>query len=93
VVVYVPPSKLTAVQVVDEVGVSETSWRDAVWQAVSRVLNPTRHVAGLEVVRSETANRDGKAEFRVTVKIAYTTGPGDRKSIRRRTRSPATTMS
>jgi flavin-binding protein dodecin len=55
--------------------VSERSWSDAARQAVARAAIPHRHVTGVDVIHSTAVVRDGKIEFRVSVKVAYTSEP------------------
>ena len=72
--VELPDDDLT-VHVVEVVGLSPKSPSDAVWRAVSSVLNPARHVVGLDVADQSIVKQDGGGEFRATVKVAYTCDP------------------
>lgn len=58
------------VQLAEAAGVSKEGWADAVWRAVSSVLNPTRRLVSLEVVRSNSPQADG-TPFRVVVRVAF----------------------
>lgn len=62
------------IRLVEVVGVSDKSWRDAVHQAVSR----TAHVTGLDVLHSTAVVRDGKTvEYHVTAKVAFIVEPAE----------------
>ena len=64
------------IRIVELVGVSEKSWSDAAQQAVSRASESTRHVTGLDVLRSSAVVRDGKIiEYHVDVKVAFVVEP------------------
>ncbi len=52
------------------------SWSDAAQQAVSRASESTRHITGLDVLRSSAVVRDGKIiEYHVNVKVAFVVEP------------------
>jgi flavin-binding protein dodecin len=55
---------------IDVDGVSNESWRDAVWNAIAPVLGWGR-LAGLEVLRHSLASRAGGAEYRVNVRVSF----------------------
>jgi dodecin len=64
-----PPA---VVRVIELVGVSSKSWTDAAQQAVARASATTRHVTGLDVLKSSAVVRDGKIiEYHVNVKVAF----------------------
>jgi flavin-binding protein dodecin len=60
------------VRVIELVGVSSEGWSDAARQAVARASQTTRHITGLDVVKSSAVIKDGKiTEYHVTVKLAF----------------------
>jgi flavin-binding protein dodecin len=64
-----PPA---VVRVIELVGVSSKSWTDAAQHAVARASATTRHVNGLEVLKSSAVVKDGKIiEYHVNVKVAF----------------------
>ena len=66
------------VRVIEMVGVSRKSWSDAAKQIVDRASNTTRHITGLDVVRSSAVVRDGKiVEYHVDAKVAFVVEPAE----------------
>ena len=60
------------VRVIELVGVSSKSWHDAAQQAVARASATTRHVTGLDVLKSSAVVKDGKIiEYHVDLKLAF----------------------
>jgi flavin-binding protein dodecin len=69
-------AKGPAVRVVEMVGVSDKSCRDATEQVVTRACETMRHVTGVDVLRSSAVVRDGKIiEYHVDVKVAFVVEP------------------
>ena len=70
-----PPA---VVRVIELVGVSSKSWTDAAQQAVARASATTRHVTGLDVLKSSAVVKDGKIiEYHVNVKVAFVVEGGE----------------
>ncbi len=66
------------VRVIELVGVSDKSWSDAAQQVVARASGTTRHITGLDVVRSSAVVREGKIiEYHVNVKVAFVVEPAE----------------
>ena len=64
-----PPA---VVRVIELIGVSSESWHDAAQQAVARASETTRHITGLDVLKSSAIVRNGKiVEYHVNVKLAF----------------------
>jgi flavin-binding protein dodecin len=62
----------TVVKIVELMGVSESSFEDAVKQAVKEAAKSIRNITGVEVVKS-TAEVEGDEifEYHVTVRLAF----------------------
>ena len=64
------------VRVIEVVGVSTQGWEEAIRVAVDRVATTTRHVTGVELIRSTAVVRDGKiAEYHADAKVAFIVEP------------------
>ncbi len=64
------------VEVIEVVGVSNHGWEDASRQIVRLVSSKTRHVTGLDLIRSNAVVRGGEiTEYHVTAKVAYILEP------------------
>jgi flavin-binding protein dodecin len=60
------------VRVIELVGVSSKSWHDAAEQVVARAGATTRHITGLDVLKSSAVVKDGKIiEYHVDIKLAF----------------------
>lgn len=60
------------------VGVSETSFSDAVEAAIRRASQTVRHISWFEVVEMRGAVAEGRiTQFQVTVKIGFRVDTGD----------------
>jgi dodecin len=60
------------VRVIELIGVSSESWSDAAQQAVTRASITTRHITGLDVLKSSAVVKNGQiAEYHVNVKVAF----------------------
>ena len=66
----------SVVKVVEMVGESRESWEDAARVLVARASQTTRHITGLDLIRSTAVVRDGTiTEYHVTVKLAFIVEP------------------
>jgi flavin-binding protein dodecin len=64
------------VRVIELVGVSTRSWEDAVRQVVERVATTTRHVTGIELLKTTAVVRDSKiSEYHANVNVAFIVEP------------------
>jgi len=63
---------MSIVKIREVIGTSETSFEDALRQAVDREVRAGKKVTGADVLGQTASVKEGKiAEFRVNVKIAY----------------------
>ena len=66
----------SVVKVVEMVGESRESWEDAAQVLVARASQTTRHITGLDLIRSTAVVRDGKiTEYHVTANLAFIVEP------------------
>ena len=66
----------SVVKVVEMVGESRESWEDAARLLVARASQTTRHITGLDLIRSTAVVRDGKiTEYHVTANLAFVVEP------------------
>jgi flavin-binding protein dodecin len=64
------------VNVVEMVGESRESWEDAARTLVARASQTTRHITGMDVIRSTAVVKDGKiTEYHVTANLACVMEP------------------
>ncbi len=60
------------VKIVELIGVSKTSYEDAVVQAVRRASKTVKNISGVDVIGQSAKVQDGKVvEFRANLKIAF----------------------
>ena len=60
------------VKIREVIGTSETSFEDALRQAVEREIKAGKKVSGADIIGQTASVKDGRiSEFRVDVKIAY----------------------
>ena len=61
-----------AIKVIEVIGVSDTSWEDAVDQAVSKASESVKGITGVEVTAQTARVSDGKVvQYNATVKLAF----------------------
>ncbi|MBT8164690.1 MAG: dodecin family protein [Acidimicrobiia bacterium] len=61
-----------AIKVIEVIGVSDTSWEDAVGQAVAKASESVKGITGVEVVAQTARVTDGKVvQYNATVKLAF----------------------
>ena len=61
-----------AVKVIELIGVSETSFEQAMQQAVSKAAETIQGITGVEVLRQSARVQDGEIkQYRVNVRIAF----------------------
>jgi flavin-binding protein dodecin len=67
----------TVIKIVELMGISDTSFDDAVRQAVKEAAKTIRNITGVEVIKS-TAEVEGDEifEYHVTVRLAFAIEPG-----------------
>lgn len=66
------------IRIIEMVGISEKSWRDAAQQAIARASQTLRHITGFDVLHSRAVVRDGKiVEYRVDLKVAFIVEPAE----------------
>ncbi len=62
-----------AIKIIELVGISKTSFEDAVQQAVAKACKSVDHVTGVEVKHYSGKVSSGKvSEFHANVKVAFT---------------------
>ena len=63
---------MSVVKVVELVGTSQKSWKDAVQQVVSEASETLRHITGVDLVHQTAHVENGKiSEYRATVHVAF----------------------
>ena len=61
-----------AIKVIEVIGVSDSSWEDAVAQAVAKASESVKGITGVEVVAQTARVTDGKVvQYNATVKLAF----------------------
>jgi flavin-binding protein dodecin len=61
-----------AIKVIEVIGVSDSSWEDAVGQAVAKASESVKGITGVEVVAQTARVTDGKVvQYNATVKLAF----------------------
>lgn len=61
-----------AVKVIEVIGVSDTSWEDAVDQAVRKASESVKGITGVEVIAQTARVSDSKVtQYNSTVKLAF----------------------
>lgn len=61
-----------AIKVIEVIGVSDTSWEDAVGQAVAKASESVKGITGVEVVAQTARVSEGKVvQYNATVKLAF----------------------
>lgn len=63
---------MSIIKIREVIGTSDTSFEDALRQAVGREIKAGKKVTGADVLGQTASVKDGKiSEFRVNVKVAY----------------------
>ena len=61
-----------AIKVIEVIGVSDTSWEDAVSQAVAKASESVKGITGVEVKAQTARVSEGKVvQYNATVKLAF----------------------
>ena len=61
-----------AVKVIEVIGVSDTSWEDAVGEAVKKASESVKGITGVEVIAQTARVSDSKVvQYNATVKLAF----------------------
>lgn len=61
-----------AIKVIEVIGVSDTSWEDAVGQAVAKASESVKGITGVEVKAQTARVSEGKVvQYNATVKLAF----------------------
>lgn len=63
---------MAAIKVLELVGVSDKSWREAVQNAVEEATKTVRNITGVDVLHTTAKVKDGKIEeYHANVKLAF----------------------
>jgi flavin-binding protein dodecin len=63
---------MAVIKVVELVGMSPTSWDDAVQNVVEEAARTLRHITGVDLVHQTACVEDGKiTQYRATVHVAF----------------------
>lgn len=61
-----------AIKIIEVIGVSDTSWEDAVNQAVRKASESVKGITGVEVIAQTARVSDSKVtQYNATVKLAF----------------------